>query len=333
MTQTPVFALIGSIALLIAADFPGNIDTRALAYGGLAVNGAVLISLGTLAAPHPWVAVPLCFAVGALVSFLGLLSEVIAAGQRATLMMFILPVCTPAARSTNGCWAGPSRCRSAYPPHCCCSRPATTASCAVMPPRCAARWPTGSTAPRPPPTSPRRWTRCAPSFQGNAFRPVALTAGSRALIRVMTDLQWLCDRVDPDTGRLLGPIAEPRRPGAATTAPRCWISRPADRAGADADFDERTDRAPATAMRQLPRGHRRHPWRTRRRRRSRAGPHAAEPAHHQRDYRPDRRLIASRRRRRPAGVGPAPGPTAARNRDRRPGGPEADRVGGAGPAT
>ena len=31
-TQTPVFALIGSIALLIAADFPGTLATRALAY-------------------------------------------------------------------------------------------------------------------------------------------------------------------------------------------------------------------------------------------------------------------------------------------------------------
>ncbi|NBQ41525.1 MAG: FUSC family protein, partial [Mycobacteriaceae bacterium] len=82
-TQTPVFALVGSIALLIAADFPGNITTRALGYAGLAINGMVLITVATLVAPHPWVAVPLCFAVGAAVSFLGLVSEVVAAGRRA----------------------------------------------------------------------------------------------------------------------------------------------------------------------------------------------------------------------------------------------------------
>ena len=53
------------------------------------------MSLGPWAAPHPWIAVPLCFVVGALVSVLGLLSEMIAAGQRAMLMVFLLPVCAP----------------------------------------------------------------------------------------------------------------------------------------------------------------------------------------------------------------------------------------------
>jgi hypothetical protein len=91
-TQTPIFTILGCIALLIATDFPGTVGTRALGYCGLAVFGAVLITLGTLAAPHPWVAVPLCFAVGMLVTVLGLLSEVIAGGQRATLMIFILPI-------------------------------------------------------------------------------------------------------------------------------------------------------------------------------------------------------------------------------------------------
>nr|MCH9721888.1 FUSC family protein [Actinomycetes bacterium] len=46
------------------------------------------------------------------------------------------------------------------------------------------------------------------AFLVNAFRPVALTASSRTLIRVVPNLQWLCDRVDSDTGRLLGPMAE-----------------------------------------------------------------------------------------------------------------------------
>ena len=89
---TPVFTLVGSIALLVVADFPGPRATRALAYAGLALNGTVLIALGTWAAPHPWAAVALCFAVGVLVSFAGLLSEIVAAGQRATLMTFVLPV-------------------------------------------------------------------------------------------------------------------------------------------------------------------------------------------------------------------------------------------------
>ena len=47
------------------------------------------------------------------------------------------------------------------------------------------------------------------NFLGVAYRPVALTAGSRALVRVVDDLQWLCDRVTGDTGELLGPMREP----------------------------------------------------------------------------------------------------------------------------
>ncbi|WP_313675119.1 hypothetical protein [Mycolicibacterium sp.] len=65
-TQAPIFTMLGALALLIAADFPGGPSTRALGFSGLAINGAVLITLATMAAPYPWVAVPLCFAVGVL---------------------------------------------------------------------------------------------------------------------------------------------------------------------------------------------------------------------------------------------------------------------------
>ena len=33
--QTPLFAIFGSVALLVMVDFPGNRPARALAYGGL----------------------------------------------------------------------------------------------------------------------------------------------------------------------------------------------------------------------------------------------------------------------------------------------------------
>ena len=50
-SQTPLFTIFGSVALLILVDFPGNRPARALAYCGLGFNGAVLITLGTLVAP------------------------------------------------------------------------------------------------------------------------------------------------------------------------------------------------------------------------------------------------------------------------------------------
>ena len=66
---------------------------------GLGFNGAVLITLGTLVAPHPWLSVALMFVLGVAVTFSGVLSEIVAAGQRATLLTFVLPACTPSARS------------------------------------------------------------------------------------------------------------------------------------------------------------------------------------------------------------------------------------------
>jgi len=209
-TQTPVFTILGSIALLVATDFPGTTNTRALGYCGLAFNGAVLITLGTLAAPHPWVAVPLCFGVGMIVNFLGLLSEVVTGGQRATLMTFILPVCIrPVAPLGDRLFGWVIALLICVP-----------AALFVFPPRydselrrqatrvCAAL------ADRIEGTCSAQEVQAAidslrAGFFSGSGRPVAMTAGSRALVRVVSDLQWLCDRVDSDTRSLLGPMTAP----------------------------------------------------------------------------------------------------------------------------
>ena len=47
------------------------------------------------------------------------------------------------------------------------------------------------------------------NFLGADFRPVGLTAGSRALVRVVDDLQWLADRVTDTTGELLAEMRDP----------------------------------------------------------------------------------------------------------------------------
>ncbi len=93
--QTPLFAMFGSIALLIVVDFPGDRAGRAVSYAGLGVLGAALITLGTLVAPIPWLAVTTTFVLGVTVTFAGVLSTAIAAAQRATLLPFVLPACTP----------------------------------------------------------------------------------------------------------------------------------------------------------------------------------------------------------------------------------------------
>ncbi|GAY18869.1 FUSC family protein [Mycobacterium sp. shizuoka-1] len=208
-SQTPLFTIFGSIALLIVVDFPGNMNARALAYGGLGFNGAVLISVGTLAAPIPWLAVTLMFVLGAAVTFSGVLSEVVAAGQRATLLTFVLPVCTPVGplgERLFGWLIALAICVPAalflFPPrHHGELRRHAAAVCAVLADRIE------GTASAADVTAAMDALRA--NFLGVAHRPVALTAGSRALVRVVDDVQWLCDRVTGDTGALLGPMAQP----------------------------------------------------------------------------------------------------------------------------
>ena len=209
-TQTPIFTILGCIALLIATDFPGGRGTRALGYCGLAINGAVLITVATLAAPHPWIAVPLCFIVGISVSFLGLLGEVVAGGQRATLMIFILPVCirpvAPLGDRLFGWVIALLICVPAalfvFPPRYDSElRRQATRVCAALADRiegtCSGQEVSDAIG------------ALRAGFLSGTTRPVTMTAGSRALVRVTTDLQWLCDRVDSDTSTLLGPMTAP----------------------------------------------------------------------------------------------------------------------------
>ena len=228
--QTPVFTLVGSIALMVAADFPGALAARALAYGSLGVNGAILIALGTWAAPHPWVAVPLCFAVGALVSLLGLLSEIIAAGQRAMLMAFLLPVCAPVGPVDErllGWLLALLVCVPValflFPPRYSTElRHLAARVCVALADRLEGG---GSDA-----ETTAAMDELHAEFLGSAFRPVALTAGSRGLIRVISNLRWLCERSGPEAGRLLGPL-EPASVAVLRGSADVLLS--GDRAGAE----------------------------------------------------------------------------------------------------
>lgn len=199
-SQTPLFAIFGTVALLIIADFPGNRPARALAYGGLGVNGTVLIIVGTLVAPVPWLAVGAMFVLAVAVTLAGVLSEIVAAGQRATLLTFVLPVCTPPGPIPERLlgWAialavaVPAALFLLPPRHHDDLRRHAADVCRTLSDRLegAATGDEVATV----------MTALRQNFLGADYRPVGLTAGSRALVRVVDDLQWLTDRVTDTTG-------------------------------------------------------------------------------------------------------------------------------------
>jgi uncharacterized membrane protein YccC len=208
-SQTPLFTIFGSVALLILVDFPGNRPARALAYCGLGFNGAVLITLGTLVAPHPWLSVALMFVLGVAVTFAGVLSEIVAAGQRATLLMFVLPACTPVGPVPErllGWLIALAICVPAalflFPPR---HHDELRAHAARVCNRLADRL-EGTASGR---EVTKAMNALDGAFLGADYRPVALTAGSRALVRVVDDLGWLSDRIADDTGRLLEAMKDP----------------------------------------------------------------------------------------------------------------------------
>lgn len=199
-SQTPMFAIFGSVALVITVDFPGNRPARALAYGGLGINGFVLITIGSLVAPIPWLAVATMFTLAVAVTFSGVLSEIVAAGQRSTLLTFVLPACTPVGPIPDRLlgWAialalAVPAAMFLFPPrHHDELRRHSASVCRTLADRLEGSA-TGDDV-------TAAMSALKDNFLGADYRPVGLTAGSRALVRVVDDLQWLTDRVTDTTG-------------------------------------------------------------------------------------------------------------------------------------
>ena len=236
-SQTPLFTIFGSFALMVLADFPGNTQTRAVAYAGLGINGAVLITLGTLVAPHAWLSVGLMFLLGVAVTFSGVLSETIAAGQRPTLLTFVLPACTPPGPIDERLlgWAiALAVCVPAalffLPPrhHGELRRHAATAV-TTLADRLEGRASRADVV--------DAMLALRENFLGADFRPVGLSAGSRALVRVVEDLEWLADRVSDEAGPGMRDMQEPGIRVLRCAAAVLRETRAADRTGQRADLE------------------------------------------------------------------------------------------------
>ena len=93
--QTATFAAFGSFALLLFVEFPGNRIARAGEYGLLAITGAILIVVGTYVSRPSWLAVLSMAVIAFVILFSGVISSVTAGAGRAAVLLFILPVMLP----------------------------------------------------------------------------------------------------------------------------------------------------------------------------------------------------------------------------------------------
>jgi uncharacterized membrane protein YccC len=93
--QVATFAAFGSFAMLLLADFGGTMRERVQSQIGLAVAGAVLVCLGTLASTPVWLAAVAMAVVAFVVLFVGAVSSVLASASTSLLLAFILPVSLP----------------------------------------------------------------------------------------------------------------------------------------------------------------------------------------------------------------------------------------------
>ncbi len=202
--QTATFAAFGSFALLLFVEFPGNRSARAGEFALLAATGVVLITAGTYAAKPSWLAVASMAVVAFIILFAGVISSVTASASRAALLLFILPVMlpgTPAAiphRLLGWAIAAGISVPVAlfvWPPQEQNKlRTSAAAACSALAGMLALEQPLPDAGDsRVAVTTAVKQLRAA--FGASASRPVALSTGSRLLMSLVDEIEWLMTTV------------------------------------------------------------------------------------------------------------------------------------------
>jgi uncharacterized membrane protein YccC len=101
-TQITTFVAFGSFSLMVMGDFGGERRPRGTAYAITILVGAILIVVGTLASPVPWVAALAMLLVAFSVQFLTVFGGYAAAAQPALQLLFVLAVTIPAPSAAIG---------------------------------------------------------------------------------------------------------------------------------------------------------------------------------------------------------------------------------------
>jgi uncharacterized membrane protein YgaE (UPF0421/DUF939 family) len=177
------------------------------------------------------------FILAVSVTFSGVLSEIVASGRRATLLTFVLPACTPVGPIPErllGWLIALAVCVPAalfiFPPrHHDELRLHSAQVCMRL-----ADVLEGTATTKDVNRAMNALWEC---FLGADYRPVALSAGSRALVRVTDDLGWLSDRITDQTGALLGDMKQPLVRVLRDSAAVLLMADPAARAAGGNDLD------------------------------------------------------------------------------------------------
>jgi uncharacterized membrane protein YccC len=202
--QVATFAAFGSFAMLIFVTFPGGRRTRLGAYLVLTGTGAVLICLGSLAASPDWLAVAAMLVVAFAVLFSGAVSSTINGGTQAALLAFILAVMLPGGTSVLsdrlagwGIAAGVSIpvALLVWPPKDQdLLRERTAGVCHALAAMLRLEQPAPGTGDSL--VALRKATReLGIAFRASAARTAALSTGSRLLVRLVDELEWLSTAV------------------------------------------------------------------------------------------------------------------------------------------
>jgi uncharacterized membrane protein YccC len=204
------YAAFGSFSMLLLVEFTGPMVQRLRAHVGLAVAWVVLICLGTVVARTTWLAVASMVVVGFLILFSGVVSSVLAGATTALLLAFILPVTSPAPLAqlpdrlagaglaaaaamlaVSLLWPRPSADPLSAPA-------ARVCRAAAAQLRTDASWlaggPDAPTARQCETAAGQAATAAADlrtAFDATPYRPTGLSAGSRALVRLVDELTWL----------------------------------------------------------------------------------------------------------------------------------------------
>ena len=214
--QTPLFATFGSVALLVFADFPGGRSRRAVSYLGMAMVGYAFIAAARLLAEPGWLAALSMLVVGVAVTYAAILSSSFSAAQRAALLLFVLPVSSPAGPLPDRLvgwtialvFSVPAALFLLPPRHHSELRDRARAVFGGLAAYLDSDGDGGATTPSTGDIA-ALMDRLRETYLGSDTRPSGLSAGSRAIIRVVDDLDWLTSQVSRPGVQIPGDLRAP----------------------------------------------------------------------------------------------------------------------------